>query len=138
LSTPILIDTGPLVALLDRSDAEHERCKAALADLRLPLMTTWPVLTEAAWLLRARAEYVVRLLQLVSDGFVEVIHLDVDSARLISEFMDKYADQSPQLADASLVHLADRLGIDTVFTLDHRDFSVYRTATGRPMRIVPT
>jgi len=137
LKPTVLIDTGPLVALLDRSDHQHQRCQAALANLRFPFATTWPVLTEAAWLLRSHVAYVGRLLQLVGDGHVEAVHLDIDAARSIGLFLAKYADQSPQLADASLVHLAERLNIDSVFTFDRRDFSVYQTTTGRTLQIVP-
>jgi hypothetical protein len=125
------------VALLDRSDGEHERCQSALANLRLPFVTTWPVLTEAAWLLRADAQHVVRLLQLVAEGHVEMVHMDIKAAKWIADFYLKYADQTPQLADASLMYLAERLNIDSVFTLDRRDFSIYRTSAGKALQIVP-
>ena len=94
-------------------------------------------MTEAAWLLRAHSQYVSRLLQYVADGHVEVIHLDVESAQWMAGFFTKYADQPAQLADASLVYLAEHLGIDRVFTLDRRDFSIYRTTEGRALRVVP-
>jgi predicted nucleic acid-binding protein len=137
LNPSILVDTGPLVALLDRSDAEHDRCTSALANLRLPFATTWPVITEAAWLLRARSDHVVRLLQLVTEGHVDVFHLDAESTLWMASFINKYADQSPQLADASLVHLAERLDINSIFTLDKRDFSIYRTTAGHALDILP-
>jgi len=137
LNDSVLVDTGPLVALLDRSDSEHERCKSALANLHLPLTTTWAVITEAAWLLRADGRHIRQLLDLICDGHVQVVHLDRNETTAIKNFIVTYADQSPQLADASLMYLAEALGITTVFTLDRRDFSVYRTSSGNAVQITP-
>jgi len=58
-------------------------------------------------------------------------------ARPIADLLKKYESMGPQLADASLVHLADRESIDTIFTLDRRDFSVYRSARNRRFRLIP-
>ena len=70
-------------------------------------------------------------------GLFEVLPLDTDDAKPIASIMKKYRDIHIQLADAALVHLAARDGLDTIFTLDHRDFSVYRLPNRRSFRILP-
>ncbi len=135
--TAVLIDTGPLVALLSHKDAQHERCSDMAATLTAPPITTWPVLTEAAWLLRRDQRGVENLLRMVTGGDILVAHLDATAAEWLHAFLQNYRDLRPQLADASLVYLAETLRIDTVFTLDRRDFSVYRLASGAPLRLLP-
>jgi len=125
------------VACLDRSDSEHERCTNALKSLTLPFLTTWPVLTEAAWLLRQSPEALQALFTLVEDEYVRIHYLPENSAPWLKDFFARYRDQGPQLADASLIYLADSLDLGTIFTLDRRDFSVYRRGDGSMLEIVP-
>ena len=132
----VLIDTGPMVAILSVTDQYHDLC-AALHDLPGPLFSCWPVITEAAWLLRRSPRLITDLLQSVSTGFLELLPLSGMEAGALAELMASYANLRPQLANAALVHLANRDDIDTIFTLDRRDFSVYRSAKNRPFRIVP-
>jgi len=133
----VLVDTGPLVALLDDQDEHHRACVQALAVLDGPLYTCWPVITEAAWLLRHSPGAVRRLLDSINTDFVELLSLAAPEVRPIAELFEKYRSIRPQLADAALVYLAGREGIGTIFTLDQRDFSIYRTARGRSFRIIP-
>jgi uncharacterized protein len=133
----ILVDTGPLVAILSSADQHHEICVETLRHLPGPLMSCWPVITEATWLLRAYPSAVQKLLRSADTGFLELLPLAGAEAKALADVMKTYADIQPQLADAALVYLADREGIDTIFTLDRRDFSVYRSAGKRPFRIVP-
>jgi uncharacterized protein len=137
----VLVDTGPLVAILSTIDEHHTACLEALHQLPGPLFSCWPVITEAAWLLRSHPKAVRQLLKSCSSGkasnFLELFPLAGSEAPAIAEVMRKYEDIRPQLADAALVYLAHREGIDTIFTLDRRDFAVYRTAQKRPFRIVP-
>jgi hypothetical protein len=95
------------------------------------------VITEAAWLLREYTKAVQQLLRSVDTGFLELLSLQSNDAKGIAKVMKDYEDMRPQLADAALVYLADREGIDTIFTLERRDFCVYRSARKRPFRIVP-
>jgi predicted nucleic acid-binding protein len=131
------VDTGPLVAILSSADQHHETCVETLRHLPGPLFSCWPVITEAAWLLRAYPRAVQQLLRSMDSGFLELLPLAGTEAKDLAEVMKAYQDIQPQLADAALVYLADREGIDTIFTLDRRDFSVYRSARKRPFRIVP-
>jgi uncharacterized protein len=133
----VLIDTGPIVAILSATDQYHNLCVAALHDLPGPLFSCWPVITEAAWLLRRSPRLVTDLLQSVSTGFLELLPLSSMEAGALAELMARYANLRPQLADTALVHLANRDDIETIFTLDRRDFSVYRSAKNRPFHIVP-
>jgi uncharacterized protein len=133
----VLVDTGPLVAILSSSDEHHEACVEALRHLPAPLLSCWPVITEAVWLLRAYPKAVQRLLASIDGRFLELLALSGSEAGAIADVMKKYQNVQPQLADAALVYLAGREEIDTIFTLDRRDFSVYRTAHRRPFRIVP-
>jgi hypothetical protein len=133
----VLVDTGPLVAILSRADEHHQRCVEALRELPGPLFSSWPVITEAVWLLRDYPQAVQQLLKSLGNGFVELLPLASLEADPIAAVLKKYEDLSPQLADASLVYLANRDGIDTIFTLDRRDFSVYRSARKKPFRIIP-
>jgi hypothetical protein len=102
-----------------------------------PLFTCWPVITEAAWLLRRDSNAIQRLLNSIDAGLFEMLTLTTADAKPISAIMKKYRDIRIQLADAALVHLAARDGVDTVFTLDWRDFSVYRLPKGKVFRILP-
>jgi predicted nucleic acid-binding protein len=133
----VLVDTGPLVAILSQADQHHEICVETLRHLHGPLLSCWPVITEAAWLLRAYPRAVGQLLQSADSGFLELLPLAGGEGKSLADLMKKYEDIRPQLADAALVYLAHREGIDTIFTLDRRDFSVYRSGNKRPFRIVP-
>ena len=131
------MDTGPLVAILSRDDEHHEICVQALREMPGPLFSCWPVITEAAWLLRSSSRAVQQLLQSVDGGFLELLPVNGSEGAAIAAIMERYEDIRPQLADAALVYLAERERIDTMFTLDHRDFSIYRTGRKRSFRIVP-
>jgi predicted nucleic acid-binding protein len=134
----VLADIGPLVAILSRRDQYHRACVEALREMPGPLFTCWPVITEAAWLLRRDPTAVAQLLHSLDTGFLELLPLTTADAKDIAAILKKYRDIRIQLADAALVHLAARDGVDTIFTLDQRDFSVYRLPRGKAFRILPT
>jgi Predicted nucleic acid-binding protein, contains PIN domain len=133
----VLADTGPIVAILSRRDQHHRTCVEALHDLPGPLFTCWPVITEAAWLLRRDTTAVQKLIASLDTGFLELLPLATGDAKPIAAILKKYSSIKIQLADAALVHLAERDGLHTIFTLDQRDFSVYRLPKGRSFRIIP-
>jgi predicted nucleic acid-binding protein len=133
----VLVDTGPIAAILSRRDQYHRVCVEALKEMPGPLFTCWPVITEAAWLLRRDATAVQQLLHSLDTGFLELLPLTTADAKPIAAILKKYRDIRSQLADAALVHLATRDGLDTIFTLDQRDFSVYRLSKGRTFRVLP-
>jgi len=133
----VLVDTGPLVAILSSADQHHEICVETLRHLPGPLFSCWPVITEAAWLLRAYPKAVQQLLRSAHNGFLELLPLAGSEAKGLADVMKTYEDIQPQLAHAALVYLAGREGIDTIFTLDRRDFLVYRSRSRRPFHLVP-
>jgi predicted nucleic acid-binding protein len=133
----ILIDTGPIVAALRSRDQHHAACSEQLRKLSAPLYTCWPVLTEAAWLLRQQPSRVRDLLNTCDGNPFEIVTLRSDDLPIINEILAKYADQAIQLADACLVHLAGELDTDRIFTVDQTDFRIFRTPNGKPFRILP-
>jgi hypothetical protein len=133
----ILVDTGPLVAILSEADEHHLRCVAALKEMSGPLLTCWPVITEAAWMLRRSSRAIQRLLASVDSGLIEILPLAASEAKSIAAIMKRYESMAPQFADAALVYLAGREQIDTIFTLDRRDFSIYRGSIRRAFKLLP-
>jgi uncharacterized protein len=133
----ILVDTGPLVAILSREDEYHAACVSALRDMPGPLLTCWPVITEAAWLLRKSPRAVQQLLSSINGSFLELLPLAGAEAEAIAALMKRYEDIRPQLADVALVYLANREKIETIFTLDQRDFSIYRSGRRSSFHILP-
>ena len=133
----VLLDTGPLVALLNRSDPDHSRCAQEFEGHQSGLPTSWPVLTEVFYLLRKQRGPVAELVSMLTSGLLVPLDLDAEFSSWLSSFLERFDDREPQLADASLVYLAEREVIDTVFTLDRRDFAVYRTSDNRALRVVP-
>ena len=138
MKSRILIDTGPLVAVLSKGDQHHEECAELLRQILPPLVTCWPVLTEACWLLRSAPTAIDRLLISCASGLLSILPLTEQDAPSIAGILSRYQALRPRLADAALVHLAAREKIDTVFTLDQRDFRVYRLPGNRLFRLLPS
>ena len=132
-----LIDTGPLVALLDGDDQHHEECLEAFRRLRVPPVTTWPVLTEASYLLAGVEGGPAALLELVRCGAVRLAPLDDSDVPRMRQLLVRYADLPADLADCSLLRVAERDGLATILTLDRRDFAVYRLQGRRARTVVP-
>ena len=122
----VLVDAGPLVALIDRSDPYHRVCRETLATIRDPLGTVWPTFTEAMYLLRQSAQAQRALWDILNVDGVRLLDLDHQDCPRIRELMWKYRDLPMDLADAALVRVAERERLRRVFTIDRRDFEVYR------------
>ena len=122
-----LTDAGPLVALIDADEPDHDVCRLALTGLALPLVTTWPAFTEAMYLLSRAGGPRGReaLWRLVSSGRLVLADLSEAAVERSARLMAKYADLPMDLADATLVALAEERGQRRMFTLDS-DFRVYR------------
>ncbi len=135
----IAVDTGYFYALTDRRDAWHARALAATERLAGEAMvTTWPVLTEACHLLIARlgAEFATALVADVVDGGIDVWSPPAEALARIPSLMRKYAALPMDLADASLLLLADHLGHGRILTTDERDFGAYRWKSRKPFKNV--
>ena len=123
----ILIDTGPLVALVDADDQYHAECMAAFRIVRGRAMgTVWPVLTETMHFLDDLHQAQDDVWEMVMRGAVQILPLGPDDVPRIRELMDQYSDRPMDLADAALIRVAERDNIRRFFTVDRKDFSVYR------------
>ena len=122
----ILVDAGPLVALVDADDQYHKKCVTALKGLREPLVTAWPPVTEAIYLLGDLPKAQEALWEILARGVLQLLSLDLADVPRMRELMSKYADRRMDLADAALVRVAEREGIRKIFTVDREDFGVYR------------
>jgi predicted nucleic acid-binding protein len=103
-----LIDTGPLVAILHAADSSHAECTEQLRHLQMPLLTCWPVLTEAAWLLRDNPQAVQELLLQSHTGIFRILTLENSAMLWIAAFLRVSAGS--QRLDAALRILPDREG----------------------------
>jgi len=126
----ILVDTGPLVALFDPKDGQHERAVITLRALRERLCTTVPVLTEAFHMLQPESVGSDRVREFVVRGGLSVWFLDRTNLTRAFELMEQYADHPMDLADASVIAAAEALQTRKVFTLDKADFGAYRIRRG--------
>lgn len=133
----VLVDAGPLVALFDRSDEHHRRVLAALKTIRDPLITAWPPVVEAMYLLSFSIPAQTALWEMLETGAVRLLPLDRDDVPRMRELMLRYHDLPMDLADAALVHLAEREDVRRVLTLDQRHFSVYRIARKGGFTLLP-
>jgi predicted nucleic acid-binding protein len=134
-----LCDAGPLVAIVDRNDIHHDRCVLTLQ--RIPvgeMMTTWPCLAEAMYLLGREIGFTAQdaLWNYVEDGLVALDTPGDDEWQRMRTLMRKYRDTPMDLADASLVTAAERLGTQRVFTIDNH-FRAYRIQGRQAFDLIP-
>lgn len=130
----IIADSGFFVALADESDAHHARATAAAATLDEPWVTTWPVLTESCHLIGRRLS-VHAAIALVDDAVnaaIEVWDPPRAAWARVPALMRRYASLPMDLADASLLLLAEHLGHGRILTTDQRDFGAYRWKSRKP------
>jgi len=132
-----LIDTGAILALLDRSDRWHESCVRVFGELRLPLLTSEAVLTELFHLVGEGRREMEAAWQFVRSGAVVLGTIEDAELPYIHEMMSRYWDRPMDFADGTLVHLARRESISTILTVDYADFATYRIAGKRQFRVLP-
>ena len=128
----LIIDAGPLIGWFDADDEYHALARNRFANYAGELLSTWPVLGEVCALLPERM--VAPFLRWVGRGGLTVVDLPASALPGLADRIDKYADLPMDLADASLIWLAESLGVLEVLTVDRRDFGVYRTARGQALR----
>jgi predicted nucleic acid-binding protein len=134
----ILVDTGPLVALIHQDDNEHRICKETFLTFSEPVGTVWPVLTEALYLLNFSWEAQNALWEMIQAGAVEILPLGTDDVGRMRDLMRKYRDLPMDLADAALVRVAERERLRRIFTLDRRDFQIYRPSRIGRFAVLPS
>jgi predicted nucleic acid-binding protein len=133
----ILVDTGPIVALLSARDRHHRACVAYIKASRDAFGTVWPVITEAVYLLDPVPDGPDKVWEMLERGAIRVLDLNVADVPRIRELMRKYRDLPMDFADAALVRVAEREGIRTIFTIDRKDFALYRPSHLRRFELVP-
>lgn len=135
----ILTDAGPLIALIDRGEPDHETCVACLARLTGPMLTSWPAFTEAMYLLGEAGGWRAQdaLWRILEQGDLEIAPQGAEHYRRMRALMQKYRDHPMDLADGSLVCLAEQQGVRDVFTLDRQDFRTYRLHGRQAFRLWP-
>lgn len=132
---PALLDTGVIVALLDRSEANHRRCLRAISELSQPLATCEAVIAESCYLLRSVSGAPEAILENVEKGIFQIPFAISRSAAFVRRLIRKYADQEIDFADACLIRLAEELDTGEILTLDS-DFRSYRWKKTRPFQFL--
>ena len=124
----ILADTGFFIALCNNGDRYHSRAIQVISTLREPLITTYPVITETSYLLARDAGLAIQFefLTEVANGTFPIFDLQKQHLSRMVELMRRYANLPMDLADASLVVLAEQVGHGRILTCDRRDFNIYR------------
>ena len=135
--SPVLLDTGVLVALLDRSEKYHEACAQIVPSIESPLVTCEAVITEACYLLRTTPGAAAAVLENVDQGVFLIPYRLQSRARRLSSLLKKYSDVPMDFADATLVVLAEELSTRVVLTTDRRDFGIYRIRGRGRFRMLP-
>lgn len=132
-----LADTGALLAILDRDDPWHVRCVEALDLFPPPLMTSAAVLAELFHLIGSSRRDVAAAWSFLQTGVITVGAIADDDLPALARLMARYHDRPMDLADATLVHLAERESLTTILTVDNDDFETYRIGGRKRFRVLP-
>ncbi|EPG73400.1 PIN domain protein [Leptospira fainei serovar Hurstbridge str. BUT 6] len=125
-----LIDSGPIIALFNSSDNYHKSVFKFLKTFKGSLFTTWPVITEVVYLLSFSISAQSDFLERVERGSLQVLDIPLEDLKYIKNRMQKYSDLPMDLANASLMCIAEREGISNIISIDS-DFSIYKTLKGK-------
>ena len=132
-----LLDTGPLVAYLDANDSAHDSVSGCIESFTGGLVTTGAVVTEAMYFVSTAPGGPNALAAFVAASGMRIYDLSQPpELHAAAELMERYADTPMYYADATLVLLAEALGVRDILTLDRRGFSTYRTRRRRAFNLV--
>jgi predicted nucleic acid-binding protein len=131
------IDTGPWVALIDRSETRHAECVQWLKNFSGNLYSTEAVLTEVLYLLNFSITAQCAALDFVLESVVEIVPASTMSLKKTKNLMKKYADLPMDFADATIVCLATETHMQNVVTFDRKDFTIYRLPKNQSFTIMP-
>jgi|SRR5882724_8594610 len=137
MAASALIDTGVILALLDRNDMWHAGCVDAYNHTQLPLLTTEAVLAEVFHLTYRNLRDVRGVWKLLRSGAIRMVAIENDELPQIQVLMDNYADHPMDFADATLVYVAARESLSLILTIDHDDFETYRIAGRKRFTVLP-
>ncbi len=133
----ILLDTGVFVALLDRSERNHEQCVSFFRNFKGSIFTTEPVLTEVIYLVGHAFQRQKACIEFILRGGATVVPQSIESLSRALSLMEKYKDIPMDFADATLVALSEETGIEEVLTLDIKGFSAYRIHGRKALKVLP-
>lgn len=137
MAVSALLDTGVVLALVDRNDRWHEPCVEVYNKIPLPMLTTEAVLAEVFHLTYRNLRDVRGIWTLLRSGAIRMASIEHEELSQIRTLMDQYADHPMDFADATLVHLAARESISLILTVDHDDFETYRIGGRKKFTILP-
>jgi hypothetical protein len=132
-----ILDTGPWVALIDRSESRHAECVRWLKNFSGRLYSTEAVLTEVLYLLDFSTIAQGAALDFVLKAVVEIVPVNTESLKRIKNLMNKYADLPMDFADATIVCLAMDADMQNIVTFDRKDFSIYKLPKKKSFTIMP-
>ena len=132
-----ILDTGPWVALIDRSESMHNNCVQWLKDYSGKLYSTEAVLTEVLYLLNFSVKAQTAAIDFVLKSVVEIIPSSIESLKKAKNLIKKYSDLPMDYADATIVCIAMDTGIHNIITFDQKDFNIYRLKKNQPFVITP-
>lgn len=137
MAASAVIDTGAILALLDRNDRWHEPCKNAFRHMRLPLLTSQAVLAELFHLVGDGRREMESTWKFVRSGALVLGTIEDAELPQLRALMFQYWDRPMDFADATLVHLANRESLSVILTVDQADFATYRLEGKRRFRVLP-
>lgn len=132
-----LLDSGAILAILNRQDRWHVLCTEEFSHLRKPLLTSVAVLTEVLYMVSSYSHRVNAAWDFIRSGTLTLGAITDSDLPALSQLMHQYRDRPMDFADATLVHLAERESLTTILTVDFSDFQTYRIAGRRRFRILP-
>jgi uncharacterized protein len=131
------MDTGAILAILDRNDNWHVPCENAFRQLPLPLLTSEAVLTELFYLADKSRIETEKVWKFVHSGAIVLCTIENAELPALHALMSRYADRPMDFADATLVHLANRESLNAVLTIDQADFATYRLSGKKRFHVLP-
>ena len=132
-----ILDTGPWVALIDRSESRHNDCVQWLKNFSGRLYSTEAVLTEVLYILNFSITAQCAALDFVLESVVEIVPSNIESLKKTKNLMKKYADLPMDFADATIVCLATQTGMQNIVTFDKKDFAIYKLPKKKSFTIMP-
>jgi predicted nucleic acid-binding protein len=133
----VLMDTGPWVALVDRSEERHKKCVEWLKDFKGNILSSEAVLTEVLYLLNFSPRAQSAAIDFVLNEAIMLVPSSLESLKRVKRLMDKYQDIPMDYADATLVSIAEDLSITHVVSFDAKDFGIYRISSKQPFVVLP-
>jgi len=133
----VIMDTGPWVALIDRSEGRHLECVEWFKNFKGNIFSSEAVLTEVLYLLDFSSKAQSAAIDFVSNGAILLVPASLESLKRVKRLMEKYKDVPMDYADATLVSIAEDLSIPHVVSFDARDFGIYRMSSKQPFVVLP-